>query len=73
MNTGPVDGRTVVTVPGHGRFHATAEALEMIAVFGGSLHCYQGSGGSRDSTSPGHGQKSTSPAHWTPLPRRARS
>ncbi len=47
MNTGPVDGRTAVTVPGHGRFQATAEALEMIAVFGGSLHCYQGPGGCR--------------------------
>ena len=47
MNTGPVDGRTVVTVPGHGRFHATAEALEMIAVLGGSQHSYHGSGGCR--------------------------
>jgi len=47
MNTGPVDGRTAVTVPGHGRFQATAGALEMIAVFGGSLHCYQGPGGCR--------------------------
>ncbi|ERI38013.2 peptidase (plasmid) [Arthrobacter sp. TES] len=36
-----------MTVPGHGSFQATAEALEMIAVFGGSLHCYQGPGGCR--------------------------
>ncbi|THJ64706.1 peptidase [Arthrobacter echini] len=36
-----------MTVPGHGHFHATNEALEMIAVFGGSLHCYQGPGGCR--------------------------
>ena len=47
MNTGPTDGRTVVAVPGHGRFTVTVEALEMIAVFGGSLHCYQGQGGCR--------------------------
>lgn len=45
--TGPVDGQTAVTVPGHGRFQATTEALETIAVFGGSLHCYQGPGGCR--------------------------
>ncbi|CAM3310763.1 hypothetical protein PSET11_02487 [Arthrobacter ulcerisalmonis] len=47
MNTGPTHGRTAVTVPGHGRFTVTAEALEMIAAFGGSLHCYQGTGGCR--------------------------
>jgi Fe-S cluster assembly iron-binding protein IscA len=47
MNTGPTSARTTVTVPGNGRFQATAEALEMIAVFGGSLHCYQGPGGCR--------------------------
>ncbi|QSZ51375.1 MULTISPECIES: peptidase [unclassified Arthrobacter] len=47
MNTFPTKALATVTVPGHGRFHATAEALEMIAVFGGSLHCYLGSGGCR--------------------------
>jgi Fe-S cluster assembly iron-binding protein IscA len=47
VDTGITNGRTAVTVPGYGRFQATAEALEMITVFGGSLHCYQGPGGCR--------------------------
>jgi hypothetical protein len=40
------DGETV-TVPGHARFSVTAEALEMITAFGGTLHCFQGTGGCR--------------------------
>lgn len=47
MNNGPTRARTAVSEPGHGHFHATADALDMIAVFGGSLHCYQGQGGCR--------------------------
>lgn len=35
------------SIPGHGSFIVTAEAATMIAVFGGRLHCYQGSGGCR--------------------------
>jgi Fe-S cluster assembly iron-binding protein IscA len=38
---------TIADVPGHGRFFLTAAALEMIGVFGGTLHCYLGSGGCR--------------------------
>ena len=38
---------TPVVVPGHGRFFLTGAAAEMIGVFGGTLHCYQGSGGCR--------------------------
>jgi hypothetical protein len=34
-------------IPGHGSFTVTAEAAMMIEDFGGSLHCYQGSGGCR--------------------------
>lgn len=34
-------------VPGHGRFFLTQAALEMIEVFGGTLHCYMGPGGCR--------------------------
>ncbi len=37
----------VVQIPGHGSFTVTAEAAMMIDVFGGTLHCYQGSGGCR--------------------------
>ncbi|MDP9888597.1 peptidase [Pseudarthrobacter enclensis] len=37
----------VVDVPGHGRFFLTDAALEMIGVFGGTLHCYLGPGGCR--------------------------
>lgn len=47
MDTDATTMLTTVAVPGHGRFRATAAALEMIAVFGGSLHCYQGPGGCR--------------------------
>lgn len=36
-----------VSIPGHGSFTVTAEAAAMIEVFGGVLHCYQGSGGCR--------------------------
>ncbi|KRE82139.1 peptidase [Arthrobacter sp. Soil763] len=34
-------------VPGHGRFFLTDAALEMVGVFGGTLHCYLGPGGCR--------------------------
>jgi hypothetical protein len=37
----------LVSIPGHGSFTVTAEAAAMIDVFGGLLHCYQGSGGCR--------------------------
>jgi hypothetical protein len=36
-----------VQIPGHGSFTVTAEAVHMIDVFGGTLHCYQGSAGCR--------------------------
>ncbi|OIH85338.1 peptidase [Arthrobacter sp. UCD-GKA] len=35
------------SVPGHGNFVVTWEALTMIVAFGGLLHCYQGTGGCR--------------------------
>jgi hypothetical protein len=38
---------TIADVPGHGRFFLTGAALEMIGVFGGTLHCYLGPGGCR--------------------------
>ncbi|SEP84041.1 hypothetical protein SAMN05444745_102169 [Arthrobacter sp. OV608] len=38
---------TSADIPGHGRFYLTDAALEMIAVFGGTLHCYMGPGGCR--------------------------
>jgi Fe-S cluster assembly iron-binding protein IscA len=34
-------------IPGHGSFTLTGEAVTMIEVFGGLLHCYQGNGGCR--------------------------
>jgi hypothetical protein len=34
-------------IPGHGSFVLTGDAVAMIAVFGGLLHCYLGSGGCR--------------------------
>ena len=37
----------VVQIPGHGSFTATGEAVHMIDVLGGILHCYTGSGGCR--------------------------
>lgn len=37
----------VARIPGFGTFEVTAEAALMIEDFGGSLHCYQGSGGCR--------------------------
>lgn len=36
-----------VSIPGHGSFTVSADAVAMIKVFGGRLHCYQGSGGCR--------------------------
>jgi hypothetical protein len=38
---------TIADVPGHGRFFLTDAALEMIVIFGGTLHCYMGPGGCR--------------------------
>ncbi|SDI89206.1 hypothetical protein SAMN04488693_1318 [Arthrobacter subterraneus] len=35
------------TLPRGYTFEVTADALEMIGVFGGTLHCYQGPGGCR--------------------------
>ncbi|MDJ0314195.1 peptidase [Arthrobacter sp. H35-D1] len=37
----------LASIPGHGTFTVTAEAVSMIDVFGGVLHCYQGCGGCR--------------------------
>ncbi len=37
----------VANIPGHGSFTMTGNAVEMIEVFGGLLHCYQGNGGCR--------------------------
>jgi hypothetical protein len=34
-------------IPGHGSFVVTGTAVDMIEVFGGLLHCYQGNGGCR--------------------------
>jgi len=36
-----------VQIPGYGSFTVTGEALAMVGVFGGTLHCYLGSGGCR--------------------------
>ncbi|MFQ4149806.1 peptidase [Arthrobacter sp. LAPM80] len=42
------DGQNLLAgIPGHGTFTVTAEAVHMIDVFGGVLHCYQGNGGCR--------------------------
>lgn len=40
-------GLTMAGIPGHGHFFLTVTAVEMVAVFGGTLHCYQGDGGCR--------------------------
>lgn len=34
-------------IPRHGSFALTGEAVAMIGIFGGLLHCYQGAGGCR--------------------------
>jgi hypothetical protein len=34
-------------IPGGGHFLLTADAVEMISAFGGTLHCYDGPGGCR--------------------------
>ncbi|WP_083339946.1 peptidase [Arthrobacter crystallopoietes] len=34
-------------IPGYGSFTVTAEAVTMIGVFGGTLHCHLGAGGCR--------------------------
>ena len=36
-------------IPGGGHFLLTADAVEMISAFGGTLHCYDGPGGCRKS------------------------
>ena len=42
------DGENLLaSIRGHGTFTVTAEAVNMIDVFGGILHCYQGNGGCR--------------------------
>lgn len=44
----PTQGpRVRATLPGGTSFTVTADALEMIHVFGGTLHCYEGAGGCR--------------------------
>lgn len=47
MTAAPQPGLTLARIPGHGHFFLTAPAVEMVAVFGGTLHCYQGDGGCR--------------------------
>ncbi|WP_411732452.1 peptidase [Paeniglutamicibacter sp.] len=48
METAATDGRSLAaSIPGHGSFTVTEEALTMITVFGGRLHCYQADGGCR--------------------------
>lgn len=42
------EGLAVADVPGYGRFFLTDAALEMVTVFGGTLHCYLGPGGCRN-------------------------
>ncbi|MHA7270154.1 peptidase [Arthrobacter sp. HLT1-20] len=37
----------LASIPGHGSFTVTGDAVGMIEVFGGLLHCYQGTGGCR--------------------------
>lgn len=37
----------LANIPGHGSFTMTGNAMDMIKVFGGLLHCYQGNGGCR--------------------------
>jgi hypothetical protein len=41
------DRALTASVPGHGSFTVSGEAVAMIAVFGGMLHCYQTEGGCR--------------------------
>lgn len=48
METAATTGEGLtVGIPGHGSFTVTEEALRMITVFGGQLHCYQADGGCR--------------------------
>lgn len=47
MDDGGQDALSTAKIPGHGRFFITAAAMEMIVVFGGTLHCYLGNGGCR--------------------------
>lgn len=37
----------LASIPGYGSFSMTGDAVDMIKVFGGLLHCYQGNGGCR--------------------------
>lgn len=48
----PVKSKTagrdmLARIPGHGSFTLTGEAVAMIGIFGGLLHCYLGPGGCR--------------------------
>lgn len=46
--TGSTAGQILsASIHGHGSFTVTEDAVEMIGVFGGLLHCHQGSGGCR--------------------------
>lgn len=45
MAPGSTDRQSTVSIPGQATFSITDAALEMVGVFGGSLHCYQGAGG----------------------------
>ena len=54
-NENPDTALTIAGVPGHGRFFLTNEAVEMVGVFGGALHCYTApaDAGSKACSSPG--------------------
>ncbi|MDD0856697.1 peptidase [Arthrobacter alpinus] len=47
MTDSTADQILLAKIPGHGSFTMTGNAVEMIEVFGGLLHCYLGSGGCR--------------------------
>jgi hypothetical protein len=47
MKTATTGQGMLARVPGHGSFFVSGTAVEMIEVFGGLLHCYQGNGGCR--------------------------
>ncbi len=47
MTDSTADPILSASIPGHGSFTVTEDAVDMIEVFGGLLHCYQGGGGCR--------------------------
>lgn len=47
MAASPAGQNLLASIPGYGTFTVTGKAMGMIEVFGGLLHCYQGSGGCR--------------------------